>query len=256
MEKESPQSPISTQRHVSLDFIKNRGAFAVRVIRGQKAPHKDEWNPKLNDATKSEMLLRELRNDEVDNFGAHWHGPLVDVDIDSDSPALMAALEILLPPCNHIWGHASRPRTHRAYQLKNSFDPTSIPILDRIKRIEEVKLELRGGPPSRGRYTLLPGSVHPSGEEYLWVDLHKARYSPTVTTIDQILKAIRLAGAVAVLAPYWIEGLRNDLIMALSGFLHRTAKIAESLGGGSRDISRRSSAGRTLSGRSFRCHWR
>ena len=227
MQQDKP-SPKSVHRIVSLDFIAASGGYAVRVVRGQKRPHKG-WDPRHNDDKRSELLLRELRADQTDNFGVHLHDTLVDVDIDNDDPALKSALDLLLPPCNHVWGHASRLRTHRAYQLRLAYFPDYYPIVARIKRL--VGIELRGGPPERGDYSLLPGSIHPSNEEYLWSDLKKAQASPAVVHIDVILKAMRLAGAVSVLAPFWTEGLRNDLVMALSGFLHRTYRIADELGG-------------------------
>ena len=229
MHQDQPVPPISAHRVVSLDFIAASGGFAVRVVRGQKGPHRG-WNPRTNDIKKTELLLRELRVDQTDNFGIHLHDLLVDVDIDSDSPALLLALDQLLPPCNHVWGHASRPRTHRVYQTRLAFDPGDHKILDQLQRWDETKVEFRGGPPERGKYSILPGSIHPSNEEYLWSDLKKARSTPTVATIVVLIRAVRLAGAIAVLAPYWTEGLRNDLVMALSGFLHRTSKIAEQLG--------------------------
>lgn len=220
---------ISIHRKVSLDFIKQSGGFAVRVVHGQKGPA-SKWNPRANDTAKSEMLLRELRQETSNNVGIHIHGSLIDIDIDSDSPMLMAALERLLPPCNHIWGHSSRLRTHRVYQLRDDvFDPSRHQIIYRLKRIEEVKVEMRGGPQERGEYSVLPGSLHPNGELYLWADLNKARLSTSVTTFDTLIKAVRLAGAIAVIAPYWTEGLRNELCMAISGLLYRTYKIAEFL---------------------------
>ena len=227
MQQDQP-SPKSAHRIVSLDFIAASGGYAVRVVRGQKRPHKG-WDPRHNDEKRSELLLRELRADQTDNVGVHLHDLLVDVDIDNDDPALKSALDLLLPPSNHVWGHASRLRTHRAYQLRLAFFPDQYPILARIKRL--IGIELRGGPPERGEYSLLPGSTHPSDEEYLWSDLKKARVSTAVVHINVLLKAMRLAGAVYILAPFWTEGLRNDLVMALSGFLHRTSRIADELGG-------------------------
>jgi hypothetical protein len=50
-----------------------------------------------------------------------------------------------------------------------------------------------------------------------------------VATPEALIKAIRMAGAVAILAPLWTEGLRQDLTMALAGFLHRAAGIAAAL---------------------------
>lgn len=221
---------LSIHRQVSVDFIRNAGALAVRVNEREKTPAKG-WSPKQNDKNLTEIILRDAnRADYAQNLGIHLFGPLVDVDIDGDSQTLHEALERFLPPSAHIWGRDSRPRTHRVYQLKDEFDPSSHHILRVLKKIPEIKVELRGGHQSNGQYCVVPGSVHPSGENYLWSDIKRARSSLVVESISSIIRAVRLAGAVAVLVPYWVEGLRNELTMALAGFLCRTARISEALG--------------------------
>jgi len=228
MEETHKSEPVSMHRAVSLEFIKASGGFAVRVVKGQKGPGQG-WNPTANDLARSQKLIKELENETQDNIGIHLHGDLVDVDIDSDSPALAHALDAFLPPCSHTWGRGSRPRTHRVYKLQHDFDPEQVPVLRRIKNMPDVKLELRGGRPGRGMYSVLPGSLHPSGEEYLWTDLKRARSTLTVVPLEGILRAMRLAGAVSLLSPHWIEGQRNDMCLALSGFLQRVCSIAEGL---------------------------
>lgn len=241
MTKITGPEPISlheqAHRRVSLDLIRNSPLLAFQVPRGQKDPGgTKDWDPKNNNKEKSERALRELENNHH-NIAGHLSGPVIDVDIDGDSPALQRALDAFLPPCSHIWGRASRPRTHRLYQLRDAdFDPSAHPILYTMAKIPEVKVEVRGGPLSRGRYSILPGSLHPSGELYEWSDLDRAKSSISVTTIDHILRAIRMAGAVAVLAPYWQEGMRNDLNRSLSGLLYRAYMAAESLGGDAEGI--------------------
>ena len=220
----------SIHRQVSVEFLRHAGALAVRANPDAKTPGKG-WSPRENNPQLTEALLREAALATYkDNLGIHLCDRLVDLDIDSDEPALITALEIFLPASCHVWGHSSRLRTHRVYQLKEDYDPPSYPILRAIKRISEIKLEIRGGKKESGQYCLLPGSIHPSGEPYLWHDLNAARMSVVSTDIDTVLKAIRLAGAITLLLPHWTEGNRNDLCLALSGFLYRTAKISESLG--------------------------
>jgi hypothetical protein len=218
---------ISMQKLVSLDVIKTSGGFAVRARKGEKSPM-EGWDPRTNDRTKSDNLIEVIRNNEC-NFGIHLSGPLVDVDIDSDSPYLMRALDTLLPSCSHVWGRRSRPRTHRLYLLRSadSFDPASHHFLKRIKNIQEAELEVRGGPVSRGEYSIMPGSIHPSGEMYEWNDIGRAKSSPTVVSQEELFGAIRMSAAIAILAPYWQPGARNHLNMAISGML---AKVYYNMG--------------------------
>ena len=239
----SPQASVSIHRSVSLDFVRNSGGYAVRVKRGEKVPvESTDWRGA--DATKSENILRELANTD-ENVGLHLFDNLVDIDIDSDDPNLKAALDEFMPPCSHIWGRPSRPRTHRVYAIRGEpYDPSSFPFFTRLHASKngervypEVNVELRGGQKSRGVYSLLPGSVlipkakdkGKEMEEYLWADLNRARSSPSTTDIQTLVSAIRMAGAVALMAPYWVEGSRHQLCLALSGLLHRIATYAKDL---------------------------
>lgn len=232
---------LNIQRAVSLEFLKNSGGFAVKANPKSKSPASG-WDPKLNSQHKSDILINQLEHTD-DNLGVHLHGALVDVDIDSDAPFLMDALETFLPPCSHVWGRTSRPRTHRVYMLKDdeAFDPAAYPFLKRMQRIDECKVEVRGGPITRGEYSLLPGSIHPDGDVYEWADLSRARNSISAVTADRLLSALRMAGAAAVIAPYWQEGIRNDLVMALAGFLHRAHSIAANLDVGTFALDREAS---------------
>lgn len=222
---EEATNVASMQRAVSVSVIRNSGGYAVKAKPGQKDPAKG-WDPAVNSETKSELLLNAIEYTQ-DNLGLHLHGALVDIDIDSDAPFLLDALDAFLPPCGHIWGRPSRPKTHRVYAVREGvFDPAVIPLLRRLKRIDEAKIEMRGGHQSRGEYSLLPGSIHPSGEPYEWHDLGAAKSSLSVVPIEDLTSAIRMAGAVAVVGAHWVEGIRNDLLMAMAGFLHRISCIA------------------------------
>lgn len=215
------------QRRASLEFIKITEKYAVKAIAGQKEPVRG-WDPKNNNRDRSDAIVKNAL-DTDENIGIHLFGDIADVDIDSDNPHLTAALDLLLPPCAHVWGRPSRPRTHRVYRLRDDdFDPSNYPVLNRLKRIEEAKVEIRGGRQTRGEYSLLPSSIHPSGEMYEWSDASSVGSSLSITTPERLIRAIRLAGAIAVLAPFWVEGVRNEMTLALSGLLFRMASISES----------------------------
>lgn len=218
-------------RQTTIQFLRGTGCLAVIANRGEKSPGKG-WDPKSHNKDRSDRALeRAVASD--DNIGVHLHGALVDVDIDSDSPALISALDRFLPHSSHVWGRPSRPRTHRIYQLKgDGFEQDAYPFLRRLKRIPEASVEIRGGSLTRGEYSLLPGSVHPDGERYEWSDLGRARNSPTIIDIAALMRGVRLSAAVAVLAPHWVEGARNDLAMALAGFLYRVCDITRSMDAG------------------------
>ena len=224
--------PVSMQRAVSCAFIPKSGGYAVRIPRGAKVAESD-WDPRSNTEGRSRQVLADIEADEGTNIGCHFHGRLVDVAIDTDDAErfLIPALDRFLPACPHVWGRPSRPRSHRAYLLAGDapFNPHEHPIIRRLKAIPEVGVDVRGGPAARGEYTLLPGSQHPSGELYEWADLGAARGTPAVAALDDLLKAIRLAGSVAVMAPHWVSEQRHAITLAFAGFLHRIQDIGRSV---------------------------
>ena len=224
-------SSAAEERAVSCAFIRSSGGYAVKVRKGTKAAESG-WSPRDNCDARSSQVLAQLE-DSDDNIGVHFQGRLVDVDVDGKEAEtfLTPALDLLLPDCAHIWGRKSRPRTHRSYMIdgERDYNPLEHPVLRRIKRIQEVKVELRGGPKSRGEYTVAPGSIHPDGELYEWADKDKALSTPSVAPLPMLLRGIRMAGAIAVIAPHWQEGIRQELVMALSGFLHRANDLTQSI---------------------------
>ena len=217
-------------REISLKFIKSSSGFAVRTPRGQKDPGHIQWDPRTNTLEKSEQSIVALERTD-DNIAIHFFGTLVDVDVDSDNPNLMAALESFLPYTAHVYGRPSRPRTHRIYELtgcyNNEFDPNAFRFLNILAKHDDIKLEVRGGKLQSGRYSLMPGSLHPSGEPYEWDNLRVADSTPVYTSVDALMGAIRKACAAAILMPYFTEGSRNKLCMALSGFLFRVVQHVE-----------------------------
>ena len=220
------------ERAVSLQVIEMSGGYAVRVRPGQKEPAPG-WDPRANNPAKSAQTITGLRKSN-DNIGLHLHGSLVDVDVDGDGEFLLDALEHFLPPSSHVWGRTTRPRTHRLYHLRQAeknFDPTQFPVIRRLMRIEAVKVEIRGGQTSRGEYSLLPGSIHPSGDKYEWTSIQDAQSTLTVVEPQVLIDAIRKAGAATIISPLWTEGIRQELTMALAGFLHRASSIGLSLSG-------------------------
>jgi len=189
---------VDFQRQVSIAFLKSTVGYAVRTPRGQKDPGAIKWDPKLNSRDKSNETIQALER-TTDNLGVHLFGPLVDVDIDSDNPMLLDALDYFLPHTAHVWGRKSRPRTHRLYELSGvtMFDPTVWPFLAKVQAIKDIAVEVRGGELKSARYSLLPGSIHPSGEHYQWEDAKAARNTSVVHVSEsKLMQAVRFACAV------------------------------------------------------------
>lgn len=222
---------IDFQRQVSIAFLKSTVGYAVRTPRGQKDPGAIKWDPKLNTRDKSNETIKAIEQ-TTDNLGVHLFGPLVDVDIDSDNPMLTDALDYFLPHTAHVWGRKSRPRTHRLYELSGvtMFDPGAWPFLAKVQAVPDIAVEVRGGELKSARYSLLPGSIHPSGEHYQWEDAKSARNVSVVhVTETKLMQAVRFACAATLVGKYWQEGVRNELCKAFSGFMFRASCYAEEL---------------------------
>jgi hypothetical protein len=218
-------------REVSLSLLRGTSAYAVRTPRGQKDPGHFGWDPITNSPSESQKTLHLLeRND--DNLGIHLHGSVIDVDVDTDNPTMIAALDHFLPYTAHTWGRKSRPRTHRLYEILvdgEGYRASQYPFLSTLSKHPDINVEIRGGEAKSGQYSLLPGSVHPSGETYEWSDPKAARSTPATVDLMKIIDGVRFAAVVATLAPYWTEGSRNSMCMAFSGFLYRAVSHSEDI---------------------------
>lgn len=212
-------------RATSIQFLKSTGMIPVKIRPHEKSAFA-EWDPRRAAAEDHSMTLRRLEEDHELNLAALFAGRFADIDIDTSDPTLIAALDSFLPRTAYVWGRGSKPRSHRAYALHEDLDRAPFArILKYCKdlRFGDVTLsvELRGGKPENGLYSVLPGSVHPSGELYEWSEAFDPSISGAYVAADLLVSCVRLAQAAAIIAPYFIEGVRNDLSLALSGLLWR-----------------------------------
>ena len=236
MEQQADAKAVaSINREVSIDLLKASSAYAVRTPYGQKDPGHFRWDPKNNSFEESQKTIYHLERAD-DNLGIHLFGRVVDIDVDTPNPTLIEALDYFLPYTAHVYGRKSRPRSHRLYEISgfgsDMFDPADYRFLQMLSREgnDHLKLELRGGDLRSGRYSLLPGSTHPSGELYEWSSLKEARSTPTTVDVHRLMRAVRFSCVAAAIIPYWTEGQRNALAMALSGFMHRAVTHMTDLG--------------------------
>jgi hypothetical protein len=211
-------------RSASLKFLTATGLYPVKVRPGQKDPF-PEWNPKSISLQDNALILAELQHNKELNLAALFSGRYVDIDVDSTAPHLHAALDYFLPRTPYVWGRESKPRSHRVYALHEDFDRAVWSSTTRYLKglvagqvdTESYSVEIRGGKPENALYSVLPGSRHPSGEAVEW----DRDFDPTVggayVETSVLVKAIRLAVVSAMLAPHWVEGVRNDMSSGSGG---------------------------------------
>lgn len=136
-------------------------------------------------------------------------GVFVDVDCDTDL-AVVCAARILLPTRQH--GRKGRPRSHFWYLLSQGDAPGN---RDAYQDIDgSVLLEQRGA----DHQTLIPPSVHPSGEALQWENDAPLR----VTTWGDLKVLVRLAATAALLTKHYPgTGSRHECAAHLGGVLCR-----------------------------------
>jgi hypothetical protein len=205
VDQEGPDSndssiPKTNPVREAFDEYKRAGLELVRVRRGEKRPSDNGWQKKTY-----------TRDDfgPYDNLGVKGgSGNLVTVDLDADETR--AAADILLPRSlrsghGGIFGHAHFhvPDLPKEFYFKlNDHDGKTL-------------VELRG---DKGHQTLLPPSVHPSGEPYEW----DGNYDPSrLTSInaEALLHRVQTIATVAIIVRNMPAGGRHDLANALAGLL-------------------------------------
>lgn len=212
-------------RGTSIQFLRSTGLIPVKIRPHEKSAFA-EWDPRRAAGEDHGMTLRRLEEDHELNLAALFAGRYADIDIDTCEPALISALDAFLPRTAYVWGRDSKPRSHRAYALHEDFDRAVFArILKFCKDLRfgdlTLSVEVRGGKPENGLYSVLPGSIHPSGERYEWAEDIDPSITGAYVPADLLVSCVRLAQAAAILSPYFVEGTRNDLSLALSGLLWR-----------------------------------
>lgn len=182
-----------------------RGFAPIPVPAKQKAPNLPEWQHlKANEADIPRWFEGE------GNIGlllGEPSGGLVDVDL--DCPEAMRLAAAFLPPTAMRHGRASKPNSHWFYRLEDAADPVKFTAHDGA-----CLLELR----STGQQTIVPPSIHPSGEKLIW----ESDSDPAVADAEGLaVNAARLASAILLLPRYPEPGTRNDFCLTLAGLLVR-----------------------------------
>src|SRR5215472_14827734 len=89
------------------------------------------------------------------------------VDIDLDCPEALALADIYLPPTRAEFGRPSKPRAHRLYIAPGArFECFADPLLKGSNTL--LELRARGQDGESEHQTVIPPSVHPSGETIEW----------------------------------------------------------------------------------------
>lgn len=197
----------------------SRGWTPLPIMAGQKRPALPQWSTLRY---SSDEDVRQVFEEAVEGRGASGVGLLLGeasgglVDVDLDHPKALRLRDLFLPPTPMMTGRATTRRSHYWYEVTGN-----LPESTRRYAMPggEVSVELR----SSGGQTVIPPTVHPSGEHYLWEgDEWGGEQGPA--QIDGKVLAARVAtlAMACVLVDGWPQrGGRHDAYLALAGALLR-----------------------------------
>jgi hypothetical protein len=181
------------------------GWRVVPIPAGEKAPRLKGWQTLR---LKLSALRHHFKGGE--NIGVLLGKPskgLVDIDLDCREAVSLGPM--FLPYTGRMHGRKSNPNSHWWYKV------TPIPAPSKFCDPDGTSLvELR----STGQQTVVPPSIHPSGERIKWERKQRcARVDK-----DELYAAVAKLAAAALLARHWpARGSRNETALALAGTLLR-----------------------------------
>jgi len=133
------------------------------------------------------------------------------VDIDLDCPEARALAPLFLPTTSMKSGRQSSPNSHWWYRCPN-LESQSYSNPERRSGCSSMIVEIR----ANGRQTIVPPSVHPSGEQIEW--LGDSTIEPVQVRADELRTAVEKLAAASLIAARWHEGSRDELTLCISGF--------------------------------------
>src|SRR5262245_30880164 len=197
-------------RYHAIDWSRRR-CFPVPVPLCEKGPKLDDWQH----LRLTEADIPRYFNGQPQNIGVLLGEPYGLCDIDLDSPEAVAAWPLFAPDTGLIFGRRSKPRSHWFYRI----DPPhrSIKYLDPVHGSTLLEFRCLKADGSVGLQTVVPPSVHPSGELIeFWRDGEAANVDA-----GDLGRAVRWTAAVSLLKRHWPGegGGRHDAFLALAGAL-------------------------------------
>ncbi len=194
-----------------------RGYMPIPVPFKSKNPNRDGWQNERPTLEDIDRLFPEGRPLNLGVLNGEPSGGLIDGDL--DTAQAIAAAPYFLPPTGCVSGRHSKPRSHFWYVVEDPPEKAAVKFLD-VDRT--VVLELR----STGSQTVVPPSIHESGELVRWEEW--AEGGPARVEWAELLAAAGLAAGAAILAKHWPNlGSRHDARLALAGGLARAGWDAD-----------------------------
>lgn len=144
------------------------------------------------------------------------------MDIDApEALAVVASDPELLPLTDSVFGRPTRPGSHRLYAVDEPIKSQKFSDPVAAKGTKAALIEIR----SDGTQTMIPPSMHPSGERVAW----ERDGEPGRVAAADLQRAVALVAVAALLVRYLpAVGVRHEFYLALAGAL-LSGGIAEEL---------------------------
>jgi len=195
-------------------FYIERHFWPIPIPFREKAPAMRDWTSLRVTAENAPQYF----NGKDSNIGIILGDDYGSTDIDLDSEEAIWAAQELLPQTRFIFGRKSKPKSHYFYRC----DPPvrSKRFLDPLNRQCLIELRCRKSDGTTGLQTVVPWSVHPSGEKIEFEPGFDG--APANIDADVLERAVARVAAAALLARHFpAEGARNEAFCALAGALAR-----------------------------------
>jgi putative DNA primase/helicase len=234
-------APSTIMLEIALDYIE-RGWSLTHIRLKEKAPKQTGWQKlQISEADAPKYFANRCNIGAL--LGTPSHGL---TDIDLDCPEAVIAARLFLPPTGAIFGRQSNPTSHHLFytDLGATGEKAVVKVEDPTLRGGKATIaELRTGgtflydDPKKGHkagdynglQTVMPGSVHPSGEIIRWEKGSDGM--PARVGGDELSRAFWKLSAIALVLRYFpsakdpseadhIHG-SNDAAGATAGVLAR-----------------------------------
>lgn len=134
---------------------------------------------------------------------------IVDVDLDCGEAKQLASL--LLPKGLAKFEHSGNHRGHILYRVNNAGKTQQYQCPETGKTLVELR--------STGSQTMIPPSVHPSGQKLKFTFLDD---TATPLEFNDLQVQIRKIAALSLISRHWKEGMRHNLALGVAGLLLKT----------------------------------
>ena len=189
-------------------------------IQGKKPSDGIEWQTARYWRTAAQLHAHWLRPFNIGVLLGSESGDLADVDLDCTEA--LAFADEYLPPGAFVFGRSGAPRSHRLYRASGAH---LIQLRDVAMdgRGGQMLVELRAKPPGgAGAQTVLPPSIHKSGERIEWdADAADGQELPSIADASGLTAAVRRVAVAAFLARHLggVEPARRYLADPRPGLL-------------------------------------